>query len=486
MKTLQKKSKKRGGQGHNLRTHGNSGAGSAAGRGRGAGSSSTSASGGLGPAGGVGTGSVGVIARQRRDSEVGELGGAVGGVDLVLDGPVRDGDDLAGGLRADAVVDQILTTRGDGRQGEVVVEALLRDERRVTLGSLGRGRGSLSSLEGLEVDLLVLSGQVVVVDEKLDRLVVVDLDDTIVVVLLAVLVDETAGEDGVHVRAVDRLNLGEDARGNLVAAKLREEDGHRRILQVGNELVVGGRLEAGFTAPGVGVEAEEVGLAGVVGVTVLGAGQVVEGVDENGANVSSGVADGNLAVGVLGDVVLQVTGDGAQVRGDISGSLNVVHNLVAGEEGQGVGVVLESLDDGEGAVHVSGVVAGPGLETGDTLANQGRVDVEDHVHASGVEDGGASIVVQVGVQVVDTDGVGTETLEEGSIAHADISVAEGILVVLGIVASAAANLVVETNDLELLAALGYEGIALDGEGLDGSSQGRTKCDEGRVNLLKSC
>lgn len=52
----------------------------------------------------------------------------------------------------------------------------------------------------------------------------------------------------------------------------------------------------------------------------------------------------------------------------------------------------------------------------------------------------------------------------------------------GVIGSASADLVIDTNDLELFTSIVDKGIALDSEGLDGGSQGRTQCDEGSLNL----
>jgi hypothetical protein len=46
------------------------------------------------------------------------------------------------------------------------------------------------------------------------------------------------------------------------------------------------------------------------------------------------------------------------------------------------------------------------------LSLVGRVDIEDDVDADGVEDGHALIVVQGRVEVVGTDGVDTDVLQE--------------------------------------------------------------------------
>lgn len=83
----------------------------------------------------------------------------------------------------------------------------------------------------------------------------------------------------------------------------------------------------------------------------------------------------------------------------------LVDYLVTGEESQSVGVVLEALDDTEDLLEVDLVVGRLGRGPVNGSAGQGRVDIENHVDAGRVEDGGTLIVVEAGVEVVDTDSV---------------------------------------------------------------------------------
>ncbi len=185
---------------------------------------------------------------------------------------------------------------------------------------------------------------------------------------------------------------------------------------------------------------------------------------------------------MLLDVVLEVAGDGAGIGGHGGARLLVVEDLVAREEGQGVGVVLEGLDDGEGAVEVGGIVRLPGVPAGQGLADEGRVDVEHHVHAGGVEDAGALVVVQVGVDIVHADGVDTQNLEQGGITQADIGVAEGVAAGLLVVAGRAAGLVGDADNLQAVAGLGVdEVLALDLKGRDGDGE---RCAERQERGLK--
>lgn len=95
-------------------------------------------------------------------------------------------------------------------------------------------------------------------------------------------------------------------------------------------------------------------------------------------------------------------------------------------------------------------------------------------------------MVQVGVDVVNTDGVDAENLHEGSIAHASISVGQRVLAIFRLVTSAATGLVANTNDLELVTRVGVvEFVALDLEGLDGHDGGGGEGRESRLDLERS-
>jgi hypothetical protein len=312
----------------------------------------------------------------------------------------------------------------------------------------------------------------------------VNVHQAIVVCLLRVLVHDAAGKHICHLGAVNSAHLGEDTGRRGVAAVLRVENRDGATLEALYKHVVAGRREGRFiAAPAVAVQGEEIGVAGVIRLAILGALEVVEAVEQNLTDVSGRVADGNLAGAVLGDLILDVAGDGARVGRDGRGRLLVVHDLVSGEEGQGVGVVLEGLHHGEGAVQVRGIVRLPWIETGQTLTDQRRIHVEQHIHAGGIEDAGALIVVEVRVQIVNADSVHAENLEEGSIAEADILIAEGVDLELGVVAGGAAGLVRDTDDLEAVARLGVDKVVVLGDqGRDGGRKRRAEGDERGLDL----
>jgi hypothetical protein len=116
---------------------------------------------------------------------------------------------------------------------------------------------------------------------------------------------------------------------------------------------------------------------------------------------------------VVGDVGLHLASESADVGRVRLATVDVVHDLVAREESQGVGVVHEGLDHGEDVCEVRFVVSRARVRAVDVLTLVGRVDVEDDVDADGVEDGHALIVVQGRVEVVGTDGVNTDVLSKG-------------------------------------------------------------------------
>ena len=105
-----------------------------------------------------------------------------------------------------------------------------------------------------------------------------------------------------------------------------------------------------------------------------------------------------------------INGTYADVHGIELGGAQIVHNLIRSEESKRIGEVLEVLDDTKDAREVARIVARPWRRAVDALASQGRIDVEDHVDAGRVEDGGAFRVVELGVDVVDADRVDLDML----------------------------------------------------------------------------
>lgn len=428
--------------------------------------------------------------------------------DLHADLVVGNLDNLASGLGADAVVDKLLGTWWGLGQGEVAVEAALLDDAGAARRSLGGAARGLLGLNILPLDLGKLGLEAVEIAED-GQGIARDVDETVVVGLHSVLVDNAAREGANHVRTVHGVDLAPGTGLDLVATVLAKEDRHGGVLETGNELVVARGLEGGVrAAPAVGVKGEEISAGHVILVVVTGALKVVPCVPKHIADISSRVSHWNLTLDVVLDVVLEVTCYSTEVLGGELCRLLTLNHLVGGEEEQGVGIVGESLNNSESAVEIANVVGGPGLYRGDGLTGKRRVDINHHVHTSLftsqsakapiytvygithiVEDTSALIVVDVRVKVVDTDGVDTENLHESGITLALLGVAEGIDAGLGVVASTASRLVGHTNDLELVAGVGIdELLALDLQGLD-SGDGRggqgAEGHESRLELISS-
>lgn len=133
-------------------------------------------------------------------------------------------------------------------------------------------------------------------------------------------------------------------------------------------------------------ESEEVG-ARVIGTTV----EVVGGLHAVLRYIGGRVADGNVAVTALFDVPPHITGDGLYVGGADGSAGLLVDDLVTGEEGEGVVVLLEHINGGEDVLEISTVVRGEGVSSVDRVL--GSVGVEDEVDASVGEGLHALIVV---------------------------------------------------------------------------------------------
>ena len=337
-------------------------------------------------------------------------------------------------------------------------------------------------MEGLPVDIKKLLLEAVVVSQDGGG-IAADIDKTVTVILLSPFVDYTTREVLVHVRAIDGVSLVPVAGGRLNAAVLAEEDRNGRLAELLDQRDVGGCLEGGGrTTPRVRVEGEEISSAHVTFVAFLGALHVVPGIKQDIADIGGRVANRDLTINVVLDVVLEVAGDGTKIRRNVLSGRDIVDDFVAGEEGEGVGVLAESLDNTESVLKVLGVVAGPRLEGGERLANKGRVDVKDHVHAGSIEDAGTLVVVGVRVEVVNTDSVHTKNLHERSITQASIGVGKRIFPSLGVISCATTRLVGHANDLELVAIGIDKVVARDGERLNRRDGGGAEGHKSRLKL----
>ncbi|KAI6749128.1 hypothetical protein HG531_008075 [Fusarium graminearum] len=191
-------------------------------------------------------------------------------------------------------------------------------------------------------------------------------------------------------------------------------------------------------APGVIVESKEVG-SDLFRTAV----HVVSSLHAVGGNIGSGVTDGNLAKLASLDVVSHVTGDGLDVRSRLVGVLLVVHDLVTGEESEGVLVLGEHLDSSKNTLDVGGIVRRAGGGTVDGVL--GVVDIKDKIDASVVERLHALIVIGLVVDGVNANNVDAEFLEVLDITLADLGVGQRILVSGG-----TTGLVVNTSEVETL------------------------------------
>lgn len=260
---------------------------------------------------------------------------------------------------------------------------------------------------------------------------------TIVVGLLEVHVDDTTRPDLGHVVTVDGIDLGEGARGDGVAAVLGEEGRDRVVGELGSACCVAGLFVGRVTAPRVDVVAPEVDGVVLVGTAV----EVIGELDTDGRNISAGVANTNFSEAGGLDVCLGIADGGLDV-GTGLGGVDRVGNLVTGEETERVGVVGHRLYDRD----VTGVeLVGPlGVITVD--GDVGRGQVGDDVDASVGKQRHALVVVSIGVDGVDTDGVGAELLEVRNVTLAARRVGERVGVRRRRVAASDVLLVCDTTD----------------------------------------
>lgn len=228
-------------------------------------------------------------------------------VDLDGDGGAGDGDKRTGRLVGKTVLDVVVDLGQTSRQVPGVKELLAGDQIGAALFTLDAGLGRVARFNAVHVQLAELTLQVLVVDHEGDAAVLVDLDKTILVVLLGPLVDKTTREGLSHFLAVQSLNFSENTGLDLVAAILREENGHGGVGEVLGEDIVTAGLVGGFSTPRVRVQTKEVGLR--AGRVLHVAFEVAVSVHQNVTDISSGVTDGDGAVRVLGDIILHITDD---------------------------------------------------------------------------------------------------------------------------------------------------------------------------------
>lgn len=223
---------------------------------------------------------------------------------------------------------------------------------------------------------------------------------TIVVGFLEVHVDNTSAENRGHLVTVDFLDLSELSWLNLIATVLGEEDWYVEALEVFDDFVITRSSVRGVTAPGVDVVAPEVnGL--FLPVTVKVGSHIIA---DFGVVIGS-IADTHWAIVLLLDVGLHITDSSLNESTGI-GVGAVVGNLVTGKETDDIGVLGQLVYDG-GVAFVQGNVP-LGVITDDGFF--GLRKISHDVDAGILEHLHALFVVFLGVDSVNTDGVGLQLL----------------------------------------------------------------------------
>ena len=367
------------------------------------------------------------------------LGGVAHAVSTVVAGGSIGSDAVALGTitetanGAEELADLLTRDTGLGSASQGVVHAgaeLLVGGRRQR-GGLGGPVGILSRAGGSSlgsgvrvrvdtrgVDSGDLAGVVGEVLALADR-VTINGNETVVVGLLEVHVDNTTRPDRGHLVAVKGLDIGELAGCDLVAAVFGEEDGDVVVLEVLGLDVVAGLGVGRVTAPRVDVVAPEVdGIRAVTAVEV--GGHLVADL----TIIVGSVTNTDGAVVLVLDVCLHVTDSSLDESAGV-GVVGLVGDLVTGKEAKGVVELLHLVDD-------SGVASVQLVVPLRVIAYDGVIglgQIGDNVDASVGEHGHALLVVGGGVEGVDTDGVCAELLENGNVTGATSDICERVLVV---------------------------------------------------------
>ena len=176
--------------------------------------------------------------------------------------------------------------------------------------------------------------------------VAVDVDDAVAIAFFAVFVDEAAGEDARHVGLVEALGFGEGARvgdaavfreaGSMLACVLalsvRDYLLQRQavVAVLLDEHIPAGSRERRWIAPLVVVDGVEV-TSRWRRATIQILGHVVLIL----RNIGRGIANRNLTVSSLANILLHITRHSLDIRCSI-GRVGRVDHLVAAEEGEGI------------------------------------------------------------------------------------------------------------------------------------------------------
>lgn len=262
-------------------------------------------------------------------------------------------------------------------------------------------------------------------------------DQTVVVGLLDPLVDHGARPGARHFWAKDGGLVVKGTGLGGVAARLREEDRNGVVRRILLQYVVTRDRVAGVAAPLIGVQRVEVQALGVV----AGACQVVLEHGPQSRNVSSGVANGNVAVVLLVTVRLDVPSSGENVWSS-SRTFRSGEHFIANEDAGRVVKLLELVKHRLEVVKLGLVPVRVGLSPLSVarsiyirvnprsylldLSVEG-VQVHKQVDARIRERRHAALVVGLGVHVVHTDRVGTQLGHASDVALALVGVDERIL-----------------------------------------------------------
>jgi len=217
-----------------------------------------------------------------------------------------------------------------------------------------------------------LAQQVLEVGHSGDRAAGINANQTVVVGLLVVHVDNTSRPDTGHVARVKSLDLGELSWLNLVTSVLREENWNTQVLVLRGDVQVTRGLEGGSTTPFIHVNTEEIS-----SLILITASKVVSQVNSDLDVVVTGVSHRNGSVALFLNVGLGVSDSSL----DVSGSIGVggfVGDLVTSKETHHVGVVVELVHH----VGVSGQQVQVPLRVGSVDGEIWLGQVGNHIDAS--------------------------------------------------------------------------------------------------------
>lgn len=251
-----------------------------------------------------------------------------------------------------------------------------------------------------------------------------NLDQTVIVGLLVVHVDDTTAEGASHVIRVQGGGFVKDTVGSavVVATILGKEYRDRVVLKEFNLLIIAGLLHRALSTPRVDVVTPEINrLFDSVAVEVVG------NLSANILVIVGGVANtkpsGNLLVVLY--VGLGVSNSGLD-KGRGSGIVLSVGDLVSSKEADDVGVLGKLINDSrvtlkQGSVPLRSVAV-------DGIV--GLAEIRHDVNAGILQQLHAGLVVGLGVDGVGSNDVGAELLEKRDITLANSLIGERVDVVL--------------------------------------------------------